>query len=87
MEQSPVDLAIIDIQLKEGSGIGILSALQKDPQRFGAPRKVVLTNFAHSTMRQRCQTLGMDAFFDKSLHINELIDYITDAAKQKNRLN
>ena len=83
MEESPVDLAIIDIQLKEGSGIGVLSALQADPMRFGTPRKVVLTNFSHATMRQRCEALGMDAFFDKSLHINQLLDYVSDVARQK----
>lgn len=86
MAESPVDLAIIDIQLKEGSGIGVLAALQADPTRYGAPRKVVLTNFAHATMRQRCASLGMDAFFDKSLHINQLIDYVSDAARQKSGL-
>lgn len=83
MAETQIDLAIIDIQLKEGSGIGILAALQAAPRRFGTPRKVVLTNFAHATMRQRCENLGMDAFFDKSLHIVQLIDYLTAAAEQK----
>lgn len=83
MAESPVDLVIIDIQLKEGSGIGVLAALQADPMRYGAPRRVVLTNFSHSAMRQRCERLGMDAFFDKSLDIHQLIDYLSDAARQK----
>ncbi|NDP47008.1 MAG: response regulator transcription factor [Sulfuriferula multivorans] len=82
MAKSPVDMAIIDIQLKEGSGTGVLAALQADPKRFGTPRKIVLTNFAHAAMRQRCTSLGMDAFFDKSLHINQLIDYLSDAVRQ-----
>lgn len=42
-----------------------MAALQQEPDRYGAPRKVVLTNFAHASMRQRCETLGVDAFFDK----------------------
>jgi CheY-like chemotaxis protein len=79
----PVDLVIIDIELKQGSGIGVLDALQTDSGRYGKPRKVVLTNYAHATMRQRCDRFGMDAFFDKSLHINQLIDYVVDAAQQK----
>ena len=83
MAMSPVDMAIIDIQLKEGSGTGVLAALQADPERFGTPRKIVLTNFAHATMRQRCASLGVDAFFDKSLHINQLIDYVSDTVRQK----
>ncbi len=83
LAETPVDLVIIDIELKQGSGIGVLDALQTDSERYGNPRKVVLTNYAHATMRQRCEHFGMDAFFDKSLHINQLIDYVVDAAHTK----
>jgi CheY-like chemotaxis protein len=83
LAETPVDLVIIDIELKQGSGIGVLDALQTDSDRYGNPRKAVLTNYAHATMRQRCEHFGMDAFFDKSLHINQLIDYVIDAAHTK----
>ena len=83
LAETPVDLVIIDIELKQGSGIGVLDALQTDSDRYGNPRKVVLTNYAHATMRQRCEHFGMDAFFDKSMHINQLIDYVVDAAHTK----
>jgi CheY-like chemotaxis protein len=83
LAETPVDLVIIDIELKQGSGIGVLDALQTDSGLYGNPHKVVLTNYAHATMRQRCERFGMDAFFDKSLHINELIDYVIDAALKK----
>ena len=83
LAETPVDLVIIDIELKQGSGIGVLDALQTDSARYGNPRKAVLTNYAHATMRQRCEHFGMDAFFDKSLHINQLIDYVVDAAHTK----
>jgi CheY-like chemotaxis protein len=78
-----VDLVIIDIELKQGSGIGVLDALQTDSLLYGSPRKAVLTNYAHATMRQRCERFGMDAFFDKSMQINQLIDYVNDTAAQK----
>lgn len=80
---TPADLVIIDIELKQGSGIGVLDALQTDSGLYGTPTKVVLTNYAHLTMRQRCERFGMDAFFDKSMQINELIDYVIDAAAHK----
>jgi DNA-binding NarL/FixJ family response regulator len=83
LAETPVDLVIIDIELKQGSGIGVLDALQTDSDRYGNPRKAVLTNYAHATMRQRCEHFGMDALFDKSLHINQLIDYVVDAAHNK----
>ncbi|MDT3705540.1 MAG: response regulator [Thiobacillus sp.] len=82
LAEAPVDLVIIDIQLKQGSGIGVLAALQAGDQ-YGEPHKVVLTNYAHATMRQRCERFGMDAFFDKSLDLDQLIDYVIDAAQQK----
>jgi len=83
LAETPVDLVIIDIELKQGSGIGVLDALQTDSGLYGNPHKVVLTNYAHATMRQRCERFGMDAFFDKSLHLNQLIDYVIDAAHKK----
>lgn len=83
LAETPVDLVIIDIELKQGSGIGVLDALQTDSDRYGAPCKVVLTNYAHAIMRQRCGRFGMDAFFDKSMQINQLIDYVSEAAARK----
>lgn len=77
------DLVIIDIELKQGSGLGVLDALRTDPGRYGKPGKIVLTNYANPSMRQRCVNLGMDAFFDKSMDTNELIDYVVDAANKK----
>ncbi len=85
LAETPVDLVIIDIELKQGSGIGVLDALQTDSDLYGSPRKAVLTNYAHATMRQRCEHFGMDAFFDKSLHINQLIDYVVETADKKSR--
>jgi CheY-like chemotaxis protein len=83
LAESPVDLVIIDVELKQGSGIGVLDALQTDSGRYGKPLKVVLTNYGHATMRQRCERFGMDAFFDKSLHINQLLDYVAAAVHDK----
>jgi CheY-like chemotaxis protein len=83
LAETPVDLVIIDIELKQGSGIGVLDALQTDSDLYGKPLKAVLTNYAHTTMRQRCERFGMDVFFDKSLHINQLMDYVVGAAHTK----
>jgi len=66
-----------------GSGTGVLDGRQIGSGVYGKPRKVVLTNYANGSMRQRCERFGMDAFFDKSLHINQLIDYVVDAAHKK----
>ncbi len=83
LAEHQADLVIIDLELKQGSGIGVLHALQADADMYGKPRKVVLSNYSNPSMRQRCEHFGMDAFFDKSLHINELIDYVVDAVNKK----
>ncbi len=78
LENKPVDLAIVDIELSQGSGVGVLRALQQYPERYGFPMKVVFTNYSHSAMRQRCQELNIDAFFDKSLEMDDLVAYINN---------
>ncbi len=76
MEAHRPDLVIIDLELKTGSGIGILTALSNDPERYGNPKTVIFTNHGSSVLRRRCEDLGVDGFFDKSYQLDELIDFI-----------
>jgi DNA-binding NarL/FixJ family response regulator len=57
------DAVIVDLQLREGSGFGVLSALR---QRESRPLTLVLTNTSTRPVRQRCLALGAHHFFDKS---------------------
>jgi DNA-binding NarL/FixJ family response regulator len=66
------DLAIVDLFLREGSGLGVLEACR---HRQPGQRVVVLSNYATTEMRKRCSQLGADAVFDKSNEIDALIDY------------
>jgi DNA-binding NarL/FixJ family response regulator len=66
------DLAIIDLFLKQGSGLNILAACQR---RRPSQKMVVLSNHATRDVRWRCVQLGADAVFDKSTEIDDLIDY------------
>jgi two-component system OmpR family response regulator len=66
------DLAIVDLFLKQGSGLGVLEACRG---RAPGRRVVVLSNYATADMRKRCTQLGADAVFDKSNEIDALIDY------------
>jgi DNA-binding NarL/FixJ family response regulator len=66
------DLAIVDLFLKQGSGLGVLEACQG---RDAAQRVVVLSNYATADMRKRCTELGADAVFDKSNEIDALVEY------------
>jgi len=66
------DLAIVDLFLKQGSGLGVLAACRDRPSR---QKVVVLSNYATVDIRQRCAQLGVDAVFDKSNEIDALVDY------------
>ncbi len=67
-----VDLVIIDIFLKTGSGLGVIQA---GAELTEAPKLVVLTNYATQDMRRKCFQLGADEVFDKSHDIDGLIQY------------
>ena len=66
------DLLIVDLFLRQGSGLGVLEACQ---DRDRGQRVVVLSNYATDDMRKRCAQLGADAVFDKSNEIDALVDY------------
>ena len=66
------DLAIVDLFLKQGSGLGVLAACRG---RNPLQKVVVLSNYATNDIRQRCAQLGVDAVFDKSNEIDALVDY------------
>lgn len=66
------DIAIVDLFLRQGSGLGILAACQ---ERRPSQRMVVLSNYATADVRVRCAQLGVDAVFDKSNEIDALVDY------------
>ncbi len=66
------DLAIVDLFLKQGSGLGVLEACRN---RKPHQKVIVLSNYATVEIRKRCAQLGVDAVFDKSNEIDALIDF------------
>ena len=69
-------LAIVDLFLKEGSGLGVLKGCQN---RLNYQKVVVLTNYATDDIRERCTVLGADAVFDKSNELDALFDFCAGA--------
>ena len=65
-------LAIVDLFLEDGNGLGVLRAVQA---RDADQRVVVLTNYATADIRTRCTALGADKVFDKSSEIEALALY------------
>ncbi len=66
------ELVVVDLFLREGSGLDVLRALQR---RGPQPARVVLSNFAHADLRRQCETLGAERVFDKSGDIDALAAY------------
>jgi DNA-binding NarL/FixJ family response regulator len=66
------DLAVIDLFLREGSGMNVLEACRA---RRPGQKVVVLSNHSSRDVRWRCMQLGADAVFDKSTELEALVAY------------
>ena len=66
------DLVIVDLFLKQGSGIHLVQHIERT---HPTQRIVVFSNYVNASVRKRCAQLGVDAVFDKSTEIDALVDY------------
>lgn len=66
------DLVIVDIFLKQGSGLGVLTAARR--VQLGRIL-VVLSNHATPEVRRKCTELGANKVFDKSNDLEALMLY------------
>jgi len=66
-------LLVVDLLLKQGTGIGVLAALSALGRKRGIV--VALTNAASPDNRAECLRLGADAVFDKAAEVNEFLAY------------
>ncbi|MCJ7800669.1 MAG: response regulator [Polaromonas sp.] len=73
------DLAIVDLFLKDGSGLGVIQACRF---RTSRQKMVVFSNYATREVRSRCAQLGVDAVFDKSTEIEDLLAYCVTQSQQ-----
>ncbi|HEX3382103.1 MAG TPA: response regulator [Paraburkholderia sp.] len=73
------DAVIVDLQLKQGSGVPVLAYLQREgliDSMFAA----VLTNHALPAYRARCEQYGVRHFYDKSFEFDRVLDALNDYA-------
>ena len=72
------EVAILDLQLPDGSGLEVL----RRTRALGAKTRVVIfTNHAEPTYRQMCLGEGVARFFDKSTDASRLMQYILDLSQ------
>jgi two-component system, OmpR family, response regulator len=62
------DILILDLELRQGNGLGVLKALQADPR----PVKIVYSNHVSGNIRGLAERFGASHFFDKTLDTPKL---------------
>ena len=62
---NPVDAVIVDLKLREGSGMAVIEKLRAAPLNR-QPKIIVFTNHPFPEIRARAMQMGADYFFDKS---------------------
>lgn len=72
-----VDVIILDLQLRQGTGFGVV-------RRLGTrrPTVVVFTNYALPEYQRRAQDLGIEYFLNKSRDYERLPDLIQDLERR-----
>lgn len=68
-------LAVVDLFLLQGSGLGVVSSLR---ERRPWQKIVVLTNYATPDIRRRSLALGADAVFDKGQELDDFFAFCSE---------
>lgn len=78
------DVLILDLHLRTGSGFGVLRSLVRErPER--RPKVIILTNFGLPEYRREAESLGVEAFLDKSRDYFRLPALLRDFARDRTR--
>jgi len=75
------DAVILDLQLKEGTGLGVLKKL-RNSGRPSHSKVIVFTNYAFPQYRDRSLSSGADYFFDKAREFHRVRDVLADLASR-----
>lgn len=79
LRQQRWDVAVLDLQLKQGTGLGVLKGLGSVARPPNA-KIIVFTNYAFPQYRDRSMALGADYFFDKSREFNRVREVLAGMA-------
>ncbi len=74
------DAIIVDLQLRRGSGFGVLRALPRTDPR---PKVIVLTNYSSTEYRRKAESLGAIAFLDKFRDYGELPSLLLTLSQER----
>jgi DNA-binding NarL/FixJ family response regulator len=79
LDREPVDAVVVDLHLREGSGLQVLAHLAE----AGNPRhilRVVLTNHNAPMFRRATEKLGAEYFLDKSMEFERAVEILAGHA-------
>jgi DNA-binding response OmpR family regulator len=67
LREMPIDILILDLQLRAGTGFGVLKTVGES-----RPPTIVLTNFVLPQYRERARLLGIEYFLNKAQDLERL---------------
>jgi DNA-binding NarL/FixJ family response regulator len=67
------DVLVLDLRLREGSGIEVLRATRKSNPHTAV---FIFSTLAHGVVKSQCLAEGALACFDKSLELDEFLDHL-----------
>jgi two-component system OmpR family response regulator len=73
-----IDVLLLDLHLKQGTGFGVLRATADLPRRAVT---VVLTNFALSEYQREASALGVRYFLDKAREFERIAEVLREVAE------
>lgn len=75
LRDTPCDVIILDIKLRQGSGIGVLRTL--DTASGPNATRIIFSNYTEGEYRAVATRLGAAYFFDKASGLRALLELIT----------
>jgi CheY-like chemotaxis protein len=76
VEATNFDALVVDVELRQGSGIGVVRKARARWAIPPVPLIIVLTNYSLPTVRERCLQAGADYFLDKMQQFDQLYPLI-----------
>lgn len=81
IESAEYDVLLVDVELREGSGIGAIRHARRFYPQGHQPMIVVLTNYPLPAVRARCLEAGADYFLDKMRQFQDIKEIIAAAPR------
>lgn len=78
LTEQAVDVLILDLQLKVGTGFGVLESMGSH-----RPTTIVMTNYALPQYRERARQLGVDHFLNKAADFERLPEIVAQVRSAK----